>query len=75
MAVGIRHAEYATRLYQQKLALTSPTSGGRSVGVVRSRTKATEFIKFILLPCHLVDVRYIYGRLLFLSQGIRKAVS
>jgi hypothetical protein len=25
------------------LALTSPTSGGRSVGMVRSRTKATEF--------------------------------
>jgi hypothetical protein len=25
------------------LALTSPTSGGRSVGIVRLRTKATEF--------------------------------
>jgi len=24
------------------LALTSPTGGGRSVGIVRSRTKATE---------------------------------
>jgi hypothetical protein len=31
-------------LYPQKLALTSPTSGGRSVGIVRLRTKATEFI-------------------------------
>jgi hypothetical protein len=30
-------------LYQQKLALTSPTIVGRSVGIVRSRTKATEF--------------------------------
>jgi hypothetical protein len=30
-------------LYPQKLALTSPTSGGRSVGIVRLRTKATEF--------------------------------
>jgi hypothetical protein len=30
-------------LYPQKLAHTSPTSGGRSVGIVRSRTKATEF--------------------------------
>jgi hypothetical protein len=29
--------------YAQKLALTSPTSGGRSVGIVRSRTKATKF--------------------------------
>jgi hypothetical protein len=26
-------------LYRQKLALTSPTSGGRSVGIVRLRTK------------------------------------
>jgi hypothetical protein len=25
------------------LALTSPTSGGRSIGIVRLRTKATEF--------------------------------
>jgi len=31
-----------TPLYSQKLALTSPTGGGRSVGIVRSRTKATE---------------------------------
>jgi hypothetical protein len=30
-------------LYQQTLALTSPTSGGRSVGIVHSRTQATEF--------------------------------
>jgi hypothetical protein len=30
-------------LYPQQLALTSPTSGGRSVGIVRSRTKATAF--------------------------------
>jgi len=30
-------------VYPQKLALTSPTGGGRSVGMVRSRTKATEF--------------------------------
>jgi hypothetical protein len=28
-------------LYPQKLALTSPTSGSRSVGIVRLRTKAT----------------------------------
>jgi hypothetical protein len=31
-------------LYQQKLALTSPTSGCCSVGIVRLRTKATEFV-------------------------------
>jgi hypothetical protein len=33
-----------TPLYPQKFALTSPTSGGRSVGIVRSRTKATELV-------------------------------
>jgi hypothetical protein len=32
-------------LYPQKLALTSPTSGGRSVGIVLLRTKATEFVR------------------------------
>jgi len=37
-----------TPLYPQKLALTSPTGGGRSVGIVRSRTKATEFSLYIL---------------------------
>jgi len=31
-----------TPLYPQKLALTSPTGSGRSVGIVRLRTKATE---------------------------------
>jgi hypothetical protein len=34
-AIGIRCSDHA--------ALTSPTSGGRSVGIVRSRTQATEF--------------------------------
>jgi hypothetical protein len=42
-SVGIRRVDYATHLYPQHLALTSPTSGGRSVGVVRLRNKATEF--------------------------------
>ena len=40
--MGIRCADHVTTLYPQKLALTSPTGGGRSVGIVRSRTKATE---------------------------------
>jgi len=42
-AVGTRCAKHVTPLYPQKLALTSPTGGGHSVGMVRSRTKATEF--------------------------------
>jgi hypothetical protein len=34
-------------LYPQKLALTSLTSGDRSVGIVCSRTQATEFLLFL----------------------------
>jgi hypothetical protein len=41
--VGIRCADHVTPLYPQKLALTSPTGGGRSIGIVRSRTNAIEF--------------------------------
>jgi hypothetical protein len=49
---GIESQEYGRRdpsrwprgiLYPQKLALASPISGGRSVGIVRSQTQATEF--------------------------------
>jgi hypothetical protein len=36
--------------YPQKLALTSPTSDGRSVGIVRMRTKVTEiFFCFMII--------------------------
>jgi hypothetical protein len=49
---GLENREFGRRdlsiwprdtLYPQKLALTSPTSCGRSVSIVRSRTHATEF--------------------------------
>jgi hypothetical protein len=43
------HTDYATPLYPQKLALTSPTSGTRSIGIVWSRTQATKFFSFILV--------------------------
>jgi hypothetical protein len=36
-------------LYPQKLAVISPTSGGRSVGIVRLRTRATEFYWYIYI--------------------------
>jgi hypothetical protein len=49
--VGIRRADHATPLYPQKLTLTSPTKGGRSVGIVRSRTKARSLVFFIEQPC------------------------
>ena len=47
--MGTRCADHVTPLYPQKLALTSATGGGRSVGIVRSRTKATEFSLVLLM--------------------------
>jgi hypothetical protein len=43
---GRRHPSRWPRstLYPQKLAITSPTSGGRSVGIVRSRTQTMQFV-------------------------------
>jgi hypothetical protein len=35
-------------LYPQKLAITSPTSGGRSVGIVRSRTQTMELFVMVI---------------------------
>jgi len=46
--VGTRCADHVTPLYPQKLALTSPTGGGRSFGIVRVRTKATEFVCLLI---------------------------
>jgi hypothetical protein len=43
--MGIRRTDHATPLYPQRLAPTSPTSGSRSVGPVRSRTKTTELVR------------------------------
>jgi hypothetical protein len=40
---GAALSDYATSLYPQELALTSPSSGDRSVGIVLSRIQATEF--------------------------------
>jgi hypothetical protein len=40
---GPSHCPRGT-LYPQKLALTSPTSGGRSIGTVRLLTQATELV-------------------------------
>jgi hypothetical protein len=42
-AVGIRHADHVAPSIRKKLAITSPTSGGRFVAIVRSRTQTMEF--------------------------------
>jgi hypothetical protein len=47
-AVGIRHADHVASSIRKKLAITSPASGDRSVGIVRSRTQTMEF--YNLLP-------------------------
>jgi len=58
--VGNRCANHVTPLYPQKLALTSPTGGGRSVGMVRLRTKATEFssVQYGLVQLHYLVMGY-----------------
>jgi hypothetical protein len=42
-AVGIHCADHATPSTRKRLALTSPTKGGRLVNIVHLRTMATEF--------------------------------
>jgi hypothetical protein len=42
--VGIHCADHETPSIRKKLALTLPTRGGHSVGIVCLRPKATEFI-------------------------------
>jgi hypothetical protein len=38
-AVGTRCADNAISLYPQKSTITSPTSGDRTIGIIRLRTK------------------------------------
>jgi hypothetical protein len=48
-------------LYPQKLAIPSPTSGGRSVGVVRSRTQNMNFFVFFFTTIQNADMGGIYA--------------
>ena len=70
--MGIRCADHVTPLYPQKLVLTSPTGGGRSVGIVRSRTKATEF-SFSFRVVDRKNVMYVtsvvYNQIFFLDKA------
>jgi hypothetical protein len=57
--MGIRCADHATPSIRKKLTLTSPKSGGRSVGIVRLRTKSHGvccFVPLYTVPERLVDV-------------------
>jgi len=66
-AVGTRCADHVTPLYPQELALTSPTGGGRSVGIVRVRTNATEFS--FSFRCTNVS-KFIFGIKLYMFRTI-----
>jgi hypothetical protein len=41
-AVGIRHAYHVAPSIRKKLTIASLTRGGRSVGIIRSRTQTME---------------------------------
>jgi hypothetical protein len=57
-AVGILHADHVVPSISKKLALTSLTSGGRLVGIVRSQTEAMEFfmlgMKNLIIPFNIM---------------------
>jgi hypothetical protein len=59
--VGICHTDHVAPSIHKKLALTSLTSGGRLVGIVRSWTQPMEFVLF-LVWCDILKVN---------SYGIR----
>jgi hypothetical protein len=43
-AVGISYGDHVAPLSAKKLAIASPRSGGRLVGIVRSRTQTMELV-------------------------------
>jgi hypothetical protein len=57
-------------LYPQKLAITSPTSGGRSVGIVRSRTQTMEFSYLHLYPY--VTCVFLYKLVSYLNRLLER---
>jgi hypothetical protein len=44
MTVGIRHSGHVARSMRKTLALTSPTSGSRSIGIACSQTQVMDFV-------------------------------
>jgi hypothetical protein len=62
--LGIRHADHVAPSIRKKLALTSLTNGGLSVGIVRLRTEATEFLYIYI---------YIYIYILIGVQTIHRS--
>ena len=71
-AVGNRCADHVTPLYPQKLALTSPTGGGRSVGIVHVRIKATEFVLYIYIYIY-IPSREAYRRVVHFARDVNNS--
>jgi hypothetical protein len=69
-ALGIRHADHVAHSNPQKLAITSSTSGGRSVGIVRSWTQTMEF-SLVELKTH-CNIRYIASWGIFIAPDLLK---
>jgi hypothetical protein len=55
MTVEIRHADHVTPSIRNKLALTSPTSRSRSVGIVHSQTQAMDFFLVLVVVITILD--------------------
>jgi hypothetical protein len=58
-------------LYPQKLALTSRTSGSRSVGIIRSQSKATELFVDNVMSYLVAQNYWAIHEQLLTSQGHR----
>ena len=70
--MGTRCADHVTPLHPQKLVLTSPTGGGRNVGIVRVRTKATEFSLVLVYLLKLAAAKECNRNSVTLYQNNRK---
>jgi hypothetical protein len=66
---GIRCADHATPSIRKMLALTSPKSSGRSVDIVRLRTKGHGVFSLVLETTKAVDVLEMVNSFLFAKQN------
>jgi hypothetical protein len=67
--VGVHHAEHVSPSIPQKLALTSSTSGARSVGIVPSRTQATEISLVLYNIMFIIQNNIIYNDNTYCSRS------
>jgi hypothetical protein len=57
------------------LAITSPTSGGRSVGIIRSNTQTTEFQQLFIVAGKIASYSSTYKSYLRYSSGLDLHIS